>query len=816
MPQSSCRRSYFSVALIFTLLLGFTLLGSCLAQDVAEKVDEQIPEQVDDFAQRLERLESLFEEERVKNKIPGLALAVVKDGKVVFAKGFGYSNLEDETPVDAETLFAIGSSTKSFTSTLVAMLVDEGKMDWDDPVSKYLPEFKMDVDTGDEQITIRDLLCHRTGFTRMGMIWASGSKTRSEVIEQAMNAKPYDDFQKKFLYNNVMYMTSGVCAGRAMDSDWDTLVAERIFKPLGMKDSTTSIIEAQKDPRLSLGYTWDTDHEEFINLPMRNLDSIGPSGSINSNVNDMAKWLIFQLANGECDGKTLMSKESQGETWTKQISVAGDISYGFGWMLREWNGKKVVEHGGNIDGFGAQVTLLPEMNAGYVLLTNVTATPLQGGSVSLVFDTLFGEEEEATEEDPATINMEELEGNYIANFGPFKDTTMEVKEIDGNLTIDVPGQTTYELKTPDDEGKWYFVLTDQIAVSFNRDENDEVYSVTMHQGGATPEFILESYEPSPDLPLAVFTPLLGDYRDEEADATISVRLWKGRLLVDTGNGGVFTFSPPGEGEDLWGMRAAPGMLQVRFNKDDQGRVVSMTRVQRGKETEMKRLESEKADTLPDVEALLAKMQEPLAKLRGDVAGVSMTGTANFIHQGVQGAYQVTAASDGRFMIYQDYGAMAKILELYDGEIAVSDSTVSRREELVGKRFNMVRMQHPLWLAQNWRDFYTNVEITGEREINDEQTVAITFSGDEIYDRTLFVNPETGFVLREDTVLPSDIVGQIPIEINYSDYREVNGAMLPFKFSSGNPFSGDVEMTIEKIEVLTEIKDDAFAMKGLEK
>ena len=812
MPRICYVRSCLSFAFAWTLLVGLVSVGCCSAQ-------ENVSQVTDDFSQRLEKLEELFEEERVKNKIPGLALAVVKDGEVVFAKGFGVSNLEEKKPVDTETLFAIGSSTKSFTSTLVAMLVDEGKMDWDDPVTKYLPDFKMDVDTGDEQITIRDLLCHRTGFTRMGLIWASGSKTRAEVIEQAMGAKPYADFQEKFLYNNVMYMTSGVCAGRATDSDWDTLIAERIFKPLGMNDSTTSIIDAQKDDRLSLGYTWDKDLEEFVNLPMRNLDSIGPSGSINSNVNDMANWVRFHLAQGKFDGKRLLSEEAQAETWTNQIKVGGNIFYGFGWMLREWDGKKVVEHGGNIDGFGAQVTLLPELNAGYVLLTNVTATPLQGGSVQLVFDTLFGEEKEKetdTEEQPATVDMAELEGKYIANFGPFKDATMEVKKIDGNLTVDVPGQTTYELKLPDDDGKWFFALTDTIAVSFNRDEENSVISMTMYQGGATPEFVREEYEPELELPLAEFSALLGEYRDEEAEANVNVRLWKGRLVVDTPDGAVFAFAPPQDGGDLWGMRAAPDKLQVRFNRDENGGVISMTRIQGGKETEMKRLESEEASSLPSVDEVLAKMQQPLLNLKGEIAGLSIKGTANFVHQGVQGSYDATAAMDGRFAIFQDFGSMARILEIYDGEVAVSDSTIARREELVGKRLNMMKMQHPLWLAANWKDFYTSVEITGERLINEENTVAITFSGEEIYDRTIYVNPETGLVLREDTVLPTDIVGQIPIEINFSDYREVNGVMLPFNFKSGNPFSGDVEVQIEKMEVLKEIKEDAFAMKALEK
>ena len=233
-----------------------------------------------DMQQRLEKLEELMELQRTKNDIPGLALAVVKDDKVIFSKGFGFANIENETPVDDTTGFAIGSSTKSFTSSLVAQLVAQDKMDWDDPVTKYLPEFKMNVDTGEKQITIRDLLCHRTGFTRMGILWAGGSQTRSEVIASAAKAEPFAEFQEKFLYNNVMYMTAGECAGIATGKSWDTLIEEMFFAPLGMENSNTTFADARKDSHMATGYEWDESRKEFYLKPMRNLDSIGPSGSI--------------------------------------------------------------------------------------------------------------------------------------------------------------------------------------------------------------------------------------------------------------------------------------------------------------------------------------------------------------------------------------------------------------------------------------------------------------------------------------------------------------------------------------------------------
>lgn len=205
----------------------------------------------DDVLTRLASLEKRIEEERKEQHIPGLAIAVVKDDKVVFAKGFGYSDIESKRPVTPETLFAVGSTTQAFTATLIGMLADDSKMSWDDPVEQYIPAFRRTVAKVDEWVTVRDLLCYCSGFTRMEILWAVGRLTQPEVIEFAATAKPYADLREKFLYNNVMYMAAGLAAGKAAESDWKSLVAARILNPLKMTDSTISITNAQKDERLA-------------------------------------------------------------------------------------------------------------------------------------------------------------------------------------------------------------------------------------------------------------------------------------------------------------------------------------------------------------------------------------------------------------------------------------------------------------------------------------------------------------------------------------------------------------------------------------
>ncbi|MFH1998793.1 MAG: serine hydrolase domain-containing protein, partial [Planctomycetota bacterium] len=441
-----------------------------------------------DLQQRLARLEAQLEKARQDFHIPGMAMAVVKEDAMIWAKGFGLADIEKETPVTPETIFAIGSSTKAFTVALIAMLVDEGRMGWDDPITRYLPDMQLKIDSAqpDAAVTIRDLLCHRTGFTRMSMLFAGGSASRDEILRTATGAEPWSGFRERFLYNNVMYLAAGQAAGIAVGSDWDTLMRERIFIPLGMSCTHTSVPELSGKETLSLGYDWDEIGEKPRLLEMRVLENIAPAGAINSNVLDMAKWVRFQLNHGVCDSRRLVSEGQFQETWKAQIAVSPGKAYSLGWFLSEWHGQPVVEHGGNIDGFGAQVGLLPDSHIGYVLLTNVTSTPLQPLSLNMVWEALAGEWEEADDQGD-TVDYSPYLGTYVANFGPFRDVEFTLLEKDGYLAVDVPGQTVYELKDPDEEGKWRFTLSDQIAVSFVRDDTGRVIAMKQYQNGVVLE-----------------------------------------------------------------------------------------------------------------------------------------------------------------------------------------------------------------------------------------------------------------------------------------------------------------------------------------
>lgn len=345
---------------------------------------------------RLDRLVAQLENQRKQLHIPGLAIAVVKDGEIILARGLGLADVEKEKPVTPETLFPIGSTTKAFTATLIGMLVDEGKMNWDDPVTDHIPFFKLGIDSDDVDavVTIRDLLAHRTGFTRMTLLFIGENLSRLDVLRAATKAEPLEGFRKRFIYNNVMYLAAGVAAGNAATSDWDTLTANRLLNPLGMNRTTPSIQPSLGDDRLARGYLWNEEAKSFKRQKERTNGAIAPAGGILSNILDMSKWLRFQLDGGKCEGRHLISKDQFQETQTSQIEISDGVSYGLGWILRTWEGQSVIEHSGGTRGYAAQVALLPESDLGFVLLMNVTASPLLQRSLNMVWEAVLGEQKE--------------------------------------------------------------------------------------------------------------------------------------------------------------------------------------------------------------------------------------------------------------------------------------------------------------------------------------------------------------------------------------------------------------------------------------
>lgn len=334
--------------------------------------------------------------------VPGMAIAVVKDDKIVYAKGYGLREVGKTAPVDENTIFAIGSSSKAFTAASIAMLVDEGKLKWDDPVTKYLPGFQLFDPYVTRQMTVRDMLAHRIGLERGDQLWYATAYSREEILRRVRFLEPSSSLRSRFGYQNIMFLAAGEIVPSVTKKSWDDFVAERIFAPLGMKNSGTSIKTLSNSNDVSTPHVKIEGKLEPV--AWRLIDNIAPAGSINSSVVDMAQWVRLHLGKGKFDGKQIVSEAAVKEMQTPQTIIrieanypiiypdAHFLNYGLGWFLSDFRGKKLVEHGGAIDGMRAFVAMVPEENVGVVILTNVSGTLLPQFLSYRIFDSYMGQQ----------------------------------------------------------------------------------------------------------------------------------------------------------------------------------------------------------------------------------------------------------------------------------------------------------------------------------------------------------------------------------------------------------------------------------------
>jgi len=315
-------------------------------------------------------------------QIPGVAVCIVKNGKVVLMKSYGVRELNGTDKVDENTLFMIGSNTKAFTATALAMLDAGKKLSLDDKVQKWLPDFKLYDPWVAKEANIRDLLCHRLGFETFegDFMYFDSDLTVAEVREKMGKLKPMYGFRSKWGYTNSAFLTAGEIIPKVTGKSWADYVTENIFKPLGMNNSLAMSKDIKTAANKSLAHT--VVMGELRKIPYGNIDNMAPAGSISSSVNDMSKWVMALLNNGKQDGKEIIPSSAIGQTRTPH-SILGNgghmfnkahfALYGLGWFLEEYAGRKIVAHTGGVNGFVTSVCLVPEEKLGIIVLTNTDA-----------------------------------------------------------------------------------------------------------------------------------------------------------------------------------------------------------------------------------------------------------------------------------------------------------------------------------------------------------------------------------------------------------------------------------------------------------
>jgi CubicO group peptidase (beta-lactamase class C family) len=314
-------------------------------------------------------------------QVPGLAVALVKDDRVVHIKAYGVREIGKAGRVDENTIFPIGSVSKAFTSAAVALMVQDGKLSWDDRVIDRLPGFQMFDPWVTREITVRDLLSNRGGVSELSeWLWIGTDRSRDEIVRRLRYVKPDSSFRSQYGYRNVMFLTAGQVIAAVTGTSWDTFVQERLFKPLRMGRSSTSVRDLQHRDNV---ITPHLDIEGRLTpVPFRNIDNMGPAGSVNSSITDMARWLRFQLANGVLDGRRIADAAVIQETHRPHtpIRITPEMAssvpwsrrgdYCLGWLLIDHQGDHVVYHNGKVDGIYAVIGFIPERQVGAVVLTN--------------------------------------------------------------------------------------------------------------------------------------------------------------------------------------------------------------------------------------------------------------------------------------------------------------------------------------------------------------------------------------------------------------------------------------------------------------
>ena len=373
----------YRISLLILLVFGGSIAFSQSSQTPKslKKFDEYVNKTLTDF------------------NLVGAGVAIVKDGELIYAKGFGSKDIERTEPVDEHTLFAIGSSSKAFTAAAVCKLAEDGLLDLDKPILEYLPDFRLYDEYATQKMTARDLLSHRSGLPRHDLVWYGTNKSREELYKSLALLEPTTSFRGAWQYQNLMFMTAGYLVEKISGQSWEAFVQSNFFDPLAMKTANFSVEKMQQVDNFSQGFAYNAKEDKISQLPFKNIDAIGPAGSINASVSEMGNWMIMQLNKGKFGDKEVLGESYIKQMHTPHMVVPGDYndeifyrSYGLGWFITSYRGKVRIEHGGNIDGFTASVALYPQDSIGIVVLVNQNVSPANGAIRNTAYDMLMGME----------------------------------------------------------------------------------------------------------------------------------------------------------------------------------------------------------------------------------------------------------------------------------------------------------------------------------------------------------------------------------------------------------------------------------------
>lgn len=805
-------RSIHAYLLAFAVMLSALPLPAFAQTGTAAKPENP-------YAARLAAIEERAEKRRSELGIPGMSLVIVKDDEVIYSKGLGYKDLEKKVPVTADTQFPIASATKAFTGLSVLMTAEDGKFSLTDPPKKVLPYFKMADPETDKNITIRDLLTHSSGLTRTDLAMITGRLTRQELIRVVGEAKPDAKLGEKFGYQNIMYAAAGEAVAEAQKMPWERFVPERIFKPLGMTNSSMTAADMQKAKDFAFGYNYNTDTKEHIRVPFREITDTAPAGSINSSANDMAKWLRFAMNRGKVGDKQLISDASFAE-WIKphmKVTPTGSVGYGLGWFIQTWNGMTVIQHGGNIDGFTSLVGFVPEKRLGFALLMNVGNAPLGNELMDVIWDRML--------RDPASTpkltadEMQKLAGKY--NLTPTVEIDVSIKE--GKLVMTLPGQPPYTLEPTGPRKFKPAGLPDGFAANFSPAAG-QAAELELVQPGRTSKAPRAGTEPAKTASDAGTNPakeLVGKYDAPGAARLIELKEADGKV----------TFNIPGQQpyeltvrkKDEFAMLPLPETYFLTVKRDDKGGVTAVAITQPEGVFEFKR--SAAAGTVDHGITTDELMKKAIDALGGEanmrrVTSRVMEMDVDLENQGVRAKTTMWTKAPNRTATETKFSAIGKEIgrmwSYFDGTAGEEIYTFAPTEKLTGKRLADTARGADLYSPLELDKYFAKIEITGKGKVGDEETWIVSFTPKDGTPYREHYSTKTFRPVRREGVIVSGTSSiQLPYTTEMSDYREVDGIWLPFRTVTETPTMGRNVAITTSVRHNVAIDDKLFAPRKIE-
>ncbi|MFZ2055479.1 MAG: serine hydrolase [Candidatus Aminicenantales bacterium] len=550
--------------------------------------------------------------------VPGIALAIVVEDEVVLAKGYGFKDLEKKVPMTPDTLLAIGSASKAFTVFALGTLVDEGKLDWDKPLRNYIPWFRLYDSFASDRLTPRDTVTHRSGLPRHDLLWYNNTAiSREDLVRRLAYLKPTADLREVWQYNNLMFLTAGYLVEVLTGKTWEDGVRAQVLNPLGMKRTNFSVTDSQKDADFAMPYREREGKIEKI--PFRSLSNMGPAGSINSSVNEMSQWVLVHINGGKLKDRQIIKPQTvqdmhlahmpTGET--PEIPEVTPADYGMGWFVDSYRGHGRVHHGGNIDGFSAMVSMLPQDRVGFVVLANKNGTGLPELLIRQATDLILGLEakdwvgeaakskakgDEATKEaekkkaarrvlnTKLSHKLEDYAGDYFhPGYGDLKVTVEK-----GRLSF-----AYNNIVTPLEH--WHYDIFsglraedpvfENFKLNFITDVNGNIARLEAPFEATLEPIVFEKKSDARLLDPAYLQKFVGKYLLIEQVITISL---KGNVLFANIPGSPELELVPGLGDEFTLKQVK--VVSLRFKMDEKGNVVAMELFQPGGVFEAKRQE----------------------------------------------------------------------------------------------------------------------------------------------------------------------------------------------------------------------------------